>query len=124
MSLRDQIQEYVRVVSAAEDLKTEFEDKLMDILWVYHQIGKTITEISNTGDGITVTYEYSCRGCTDYDSQFIPWSVIEADEPVQAAEKDLSDILRKKNEAYVAEQKRELERMKERVAQLEQSLGH
>lgn len=122
MSLRENIQNYLRTASQAEDLMDKFDDNLHQILWVYHQIGKSITSISNTGDGIAVNYDFSCRGCADCDSQFIPWWVLEDSDPIEAAKKDLAEILLAKNEEYLEEQKRELERLQNRVKQLEKEV--
>lgn len=124
--VRENLIAYTKAIETAEEYKDQVEGILHQLIGVYHDV--SIDYYSNIhyipGGSLSVSYEYTCRGCSDRDAITIPAHVMNADDVIAAAKRDVADKLIAKNKKYHEDQKiKALRDLKHAQEELDRILG-
>lgn len=124
--VRENLTAYTKAMETAEEYKDQVEGILHQLIGVYH--GVSIDSYSDIhyypGGSLSVSYDYTCRGCSDRDAITIPAHVMNADDVIAAAKRDVADKLIAKNKKYHEDLKVEaLRNLKLAQQELDRILG-
>jgi hypothetical protein len=111
MNIRADLKQIDIDLEAAEDQVSQCRDRYDKI---FRPIGLIMREIQSSSyfesvsiykEGAAVRYGYSCRGCEGSENFTIPWSILEAPDPVEAANQFMAErAARRKREELATKQ--------------------
>jgi hypothetical protein len=117
MNMRAKLDQITKDLETAENVVSSCKDRYDDI---FRPIGLELHEIASSSgfesmsvaaSGVFVRYGYSCRGSYGSEDFHIPWSILDAKDPVEAAKLFRAERLAARKRAEIEEKQTQLARL-------------